>query len=110
LSIWRMSRSPDFGLKDALEQIEQNKPAGHELRQLLAAVVEQIREAEVKGRRAFCVVDDCATDKMGGWHKEHAAIRMAEGVDWSSQDDHFDLAVEVLNVIFLRKAVWEAPA
>ena len=118
LSIWRFQRSPTFGLPEAHAQIEAAKSEGHTLRQILAARAEVIRKFEVRtgelepGRRAFCVVDDCTTTEEGGWHSEHAVVRLADHADfeWTAESDAFTAAKEGLLAIFKQSIIWPPAA
>lgn len=117
LSIWRISRDPDFGIESARERLEAAKPEAHTLKQILAAEVGRIRSIRLESiegdsaKRAFCVVDDCTTTAEGGWHPLHAAIKLAvyEGFDWEGTDE-FSMAKEGLMAVFKQSCVWPQAA
>ena len=117
LSVWRLERDPKFGLAAVVETLTAVGSQDHELREVLAAEVKEIRAIRFSveplvDRRVFCVLDDCTTDDVGGWHPEHATIGLCEidGVVWEAGSDAFDIAKEGLVSFLKTRAVWSNAA
>lgn len=113
LSVWRLGRDPKFDLDAIVETLESVGVQDHSLREVLAAEAGAIRaitfvEEPLAGQRVFCVLDDCATDDEGGWHREHATAGLSEidGVIWEAGSDPFDIVKEGLVSFLKSRAIW----
>jgi hypothetical protein len=113
LSVWRLERDPAFDLEAVANKLIEVGPPGNRLREVLAATVGEIREMQfadmpLTDKRVFCVLDDCATDEDGGWHREHATVGLAEieGVVWAAGTNPFDIVREGLVSLLKSRVLW----
>ncbi|MHA6288091.1 hypothetical protein [Maricaulis sp. CAU 1757] len=84
-------------------------PAEKPLKAVIGLLAQEVRALRMANydTQVFCVTDDCETDEAGGWHPEHAGIKLAniDGVEWDRAGAEFIAAKELLVAKFKANVV-----
>lgn len=112
ISVWRVSSEGAADIPDILNRLV--PPPGNQVRGLAIISVRVLRSGRVginSGR--FCVLDECATDEVGGFHPKHAHIsfcRERKFVEADKTSEEFQAVKSHLVNIIKHAAFWENPS